>query len=124
MILTAAALDRAISRYAEATAERGTLEVLRTGHVDVHGRADATPTTSAPRRVARVERLDVETIQEALAASAPTVERIYCDHGVLEPSPEGLVIVELAPGVSAVELQERVTPTLKITHLVQEMVLG
>jgi 3-oxoacid CoA-transferase subunit B len=42
------------------------------------------------------------------------VHRIITDLAVLDVTPEGLVLRELAPGVSAREVQEKTEPTLKI----------
>src|ERR1700733_13410095 len=42
------------------------------------------------------------------------VHRIITDLAVLDVTAEGLVLVELAPGVSARDVQERTEPTLKV----------
>lgn len=46
---------------------------------------------------------------------------VVCELGVLEVRPEGLVIVELAPNVSATDLQGRAQPCLLISPRVQQM---
>ncbi|MBL9024520.1 MAG: CoA transferase subunit B [Myxococcales bacterium] len=51
------------------------------------------------------------------------VHRIITDLAVLDVTPEALVLRELAPGVSAREVQERTEPTLRVPHDVTEMVL-
>jgi 3-oxoacid CoA-transferase subunit B len=49
------------------------------------------------------------------------VHRIITDLAVVDVTPEGLVLRELAPGVSAREVQEKTEPTLKVPHDVVEM---
>ena len=51
------------------------------------------------------------------------VERIITDLAVIDVTPEGLVLRELAPGVSAREVQERTEPALKVPHDVKEIEL-
>jgi len=52
------------------------------------------------------------------------VHRIITDLAVLDVTPEGLVLRELAPGVSARDVQDKTQPTLKIPHDVKEIDLG
>jgi 3-oxoacid CoA-transferase subunit B len=52
------------------------------------------------------------------------VHRIITDLAVLDVTPEGLVLLELAPGVSAREVQERTEPTLKVPPDLTEMRLA
>jgi 3-oxoacid CoA-transferase subunit B len=49
------------------------------------------------------------------------VHRIITDLAVIDVTSEGLVLRELAPGVSAREVQERTEPTLKVPHDVKEI---
>src|SRR5271155_3433562 len=42
------------------------------------------------------------------------VHRIITDLAVIDVTPEGLVLKEVAPGISAREIQERTEPTLKV----------
>ncbi|MCC6557236.1 MAG: CoA transferase subunit B [Polyangiaceae bacterium] len=51
------------------------------------------------------------------------VHRIITDLAVIDVTPEGLELRELAPGVSAREVQERTEPTLKVPADVTEMSL-
>jgi len=52
------------------------------------------------------------------------VHRIITDLAVVDVAPEGLILRELAPGVSAREVQERTEPSLLIPHDVKEIDLG
>ena len=47
--------------------------------------------------------------------------RVFTEHGVLDVVPEGLLIRELAPGLSARRLQEQTAPTLYIAPDVAEL---
>jgi 3-oxoacid CoA-transferase subunit B len=49
------------------------------------------------------------------------VHRIITDLAVIDVTPEGLVLRELAPGVSAREIQEKTEPTLHIPSDIFEM---
>ena len=49
------------------------------------------------------------------------VHRIITDLAVLDVTPEGLIVRELAPGVSARDVQAKTEPTLKIPSDVAEM---
>ncbi|WP_437605963.1 CoA transferase subunit B [Sorangium sp. So ce834] len=49
------------------------------------------------------------------------VHRIITDLAVLDVTPEGLVLRELAPDVSAREVQEKTQPTLRVPSDVKEM---
>jgi 3-oxoacid CoA-transferase subunit B len=52
------------------------------------------------------------------------VHRIITDIAVIDVMPEGLVLRELAPGVSAREVQQKTEPSLLIPHDVKEIELG
>jgi 3-oxoacid CoA-transferase subunit B len=49
------------------------------------------------------------------------VHRIITDLAVLDVTPEGLLLRELAPGVSAREVQEKTGPTVKVPPDVTEV---
>lgn len=49
------------------------------------------------------------------------VHRIITDLAVIDVTPEELLLVELAPGVSARDIQERTEPTLRVPSDVREM---
>jgi 3-oxoacid CoA-transferase subunit B len=49
------------------------------------------------------------------------VHRIITDLAVIDVTPEGLLLREVAPGVSAREVQERTEPTLRVPSDVTEM---
>ena len=52
------------------------------------------------------------------------VHRIITDLAVLDVTPEGLVLREVAPGFSARDIQERTEPTLKVPSDLAEIKLG
>jgi 3-oxoacid CoA-transferase subunit B len=52
------------------------------------------------------------------------VHRIITDLAVIDLGPEGLLLRELAPGVSAREVQERTEPTLRVPSDLTEMSFG
>jgi len=52
------------------------------------------------------------------------VHRIITDLAVIDITPEGLILRELAPGLSAREIQERTEPSLLIPHDIKEIDLG
>ncbi len=72
-----------------------------------------------PAQVVEVAALDADGWARLAAAG----QRIYCDGGILDVDAGELVIVELAPGVSARDLQALVAPTLKVRHDVVEISL-
>jgi 3-oxoacid CoA-transferase subunit B len=51
------------------------------------------------------------------------VHRIITDLAVIDVTNEGLMLRELAPGMSARQVQERTEPTLKVPHDITEMSL-
>jgi 3-oxoacid CoA-transferase subunit B len=52
------------------------------------------------------------------------VHRIITDLAVIDVTPEGLVLRELAPGLSAKDVQERTEPTLRVPSDITEIELG
>ena len=49
------------------------------------------------------------------------MHRIITDLAVIDVTPDGLVLREVAPGVSAREVQERTEPTLIVAPALREM---
>lgn len=124
MKLNADQLDRAIASWLNANGAGDRVLVLTNVAVDVRGRVSSKAVTVGSRAVLRLDSLDEGAVLEHLDGETLTVERVFCDLGILEPTDDGLVIVELAPGVAATDLQALVRPTLKVTHEVAEMVLN
>ncbi len=82
--------------------------------------------TSRPRPVIAVMRLADRGVA-IVSRSGPAMaraQRVYTDLGVLEVIGGDLVIVELAPGVSAVDMQTHAEPTLEISVGVRQMVVS
>jgi hypothetical protein len=102
--LVSAAADIAVVRAREASA---------TGQV--------TASHAPPPSSLRWAVLDPVRIVERCQTPVGRVERLFSAMGVLEVGEQGLVIVELAPGVSAIELQAFAEPTLKISSRVDVM---
>jgi hypothetical protein len=101
---------------AEQISSEGELTTVGTGKVE------------ASRVLAVVERLDsvaaagTGRIVLRLARSpAARAARLFTNLGVVDVTGEGLLIVELAPGVAATDLQRVAEPTLMIAPAVTEM---
>jgi hypothetical protein len=75
---------------------------------------DGAPETPGTTVFAVVDPLRV--VERAPGAGRRAVARVFSSEAVLDCTSEGLVIVELAPGLSARDLQASFSPTLKITH--------
>lgn len=101
--------------------------VVAVQHLSVRGeiRCEAAPPEGA--QVIAVLLLDGEPRGQIVdKLTGPVVahtRRVFCEQAVLQVVAEGLTIVELAPGVSARDLQARVEPTLLIAPHVKEMVV-
>jgi hypothetical protein len=126
------------ARFVDDPADAATW-VLRARRIDVDGtieQLDGSPVPSsvlagpgAPRADAAKRRVIALSL---LGASPPDrivascrgllrADLVLCEEAVLEVADEGLVIVELARGVSARDLQARVEPTLLVSPGVKEM---
>jgi hypothetical protein len=123
MRLNGAQMDRAIADWYAARGGSEPLVVLTEGPFDRFGRANRRGAPVTGCIVGRVDALKEDSIVEKLDVSDVQLSRIFCDFGILVCTGDELVIVELAPGVSAAEMQSVVGPTLKITHEVSEMVV-
>ena len=123
MRLTPEQIEHAIAEWRAVRPSPTPFVVVTVTRVDRLARV--MPSTAPPGGcyVGRIAALDPETIAAELDGATVQLERLFCDLGVLEPQGEELVIVALAPGVSAVELQALVGPALKITHEVAEMII-
>lgn len=84
----------------------------------------ATAADPAPPRVIAVALLDGEPPDRIVARCRGPIraQRVICEQAVLDVIHDELVIVELARGVSARDLQARVEPTLLVSPRVKEMV--
>jgi hypothetical protein len=81
---------------------------------------------AAPRELPRALRLVAVLatpvrIVERIAGTTVTISRAFSEMGVLDVTADGLVIVELARGVSAIDLQHHAEPTLLISPRVGPM---
>jgi len=52
------------------------------------------------------------------------VHRIITDLAVMDVTPDGLVLREVAPGVSAKDVQDKTEPTLKVPHDLAEIAVA
>jgi hypothetical protein len=121
-VLTPLELDVYIAGWQREHDPRSEIAIIEATSVDARGRARAAAPIEAQRRAARLSRTPGAIVGE-IDEPATEVERVFCDHGALEVIDGELVIVALAPGVSASDLQALAVPTLKITHEVVEMVV-
>ena len=49
------------------------------------------------------------------------MHRIITELAVIDVMPEGMFLREVAPGISAKEIQEKTAPTLKVDREIQEI---
>lgn len=103
------------------------LLMLTCSHVTQDGIASLSPDTAAQLadRVAThtfavITDQDIGTTLVSAPGPEPhrQVSRVFMPRSVLDVHAEGLVVVELAAGVSAADLQRSVTPTLRISSAV------
>jgi hypothetical protein len=96
--------------------------VVRAHEVDAAGHFTPTPQATGPELVA-IALLDAAPPDRVVARCADQgqAQYILCELGLLEVSKAGLVIVKLARGVSARDLQGRVEPTLLVSPRLDEI---
>ncbi len=93
--------------------------------------AEGTGTVAASRVLAVVQRLDSlaaagtrPIVMQLTGSPAARAARLFTNLGVVDVTAEGLLIVELAPGAAATDLQRIAEPTLMIAPAVTEMNLA
>ncbi len=120
MPLSRAELERYARRWKSERDPDDAVALLEVKAIDAAGRArPAAPLPEGRRRYAAILASLPGAILERIDGEAVEVERVFCDHGQIEVRGGELVIVELAPGASASELQAFAEPTLRITHEVR-----
>ncbi len=125
MVLSRAELDAYVRRWQAEHDPDDAVALIEVSAVDSAGRVRViTPGASQAngRRAALLVSCHA-AIVERIEGESVAVERVFCDRGHFEIEDGELVIVALAPGVAATELQALAAPTLKISHRVAEMVV-
>jgi hypothetical protein len=126
-----AALGDRLARSGRLAASRDDADVavIHAGELDADGRVSALDELDAivaPQVLALlflVREPRGHIVSRCRAPVVATVSRAYTDLAVLEVGRDGLVVVELAPGVSATEVQRLAEPTLHLDPQVRPMPL-
>lgn len=107
------------------TSENVDVAVIEVDELDETGCACGPRTPPRAARILGVLRSPLRIVKSGLATTRPGpttfIARAFCPLGVLEVQEHGLVILELAQGVSAIDLQRHAEPTLKISSHVTVM---
>ena len=82
------------------------------------------PAIDGPRVIAIMQLGEGGRIVAREAPARAHASRVYTDLGVLDVIGPELVIVELAAGVSAVDMQRHAEPTLEISVAVRQMIVS
>lgn len=99
--------------------EQAGLVIIRASELSETGHVRGPRPASEPRVWAVVDT-PIRIVQRCTAPVA-RVEKAFLEVAVIDVAAEGLVIVELAPGVSAQDLQAVAEPTLRISSRVDVM---
>jgi len=94
------------------------------GTVLRQGEQNDVPAIDGPRVIAIMLLGADGRIVARTTPSVARASRVYTDLGVLDVIGSELVIVELAGGVSAIDMQRHAEPTLEISVTVRQMIIS
>ena len=86
--------------------------VLLASRLSARGEIDSGDAPHALRTLAVLAR-GATIVRQPI--DGPRADRVFSELGVLDVTPRGLVLLELAPGVSAADFQKHAEPTLHIS---------
>lgn len=95
--------------------------VIEVDALDESGGIHGPRTPPRAGRTIGVSGSPVHIVDSLPSGTRTRVDRVYSPLGVVDVHADGLVIVELAPGISAIDVQRHAEPTLKISSRVTVM---